>query len=515
MKKLSIIAIAALAMVMACTQEKSIVPAEAGLTAITATHSQAATRSILEVDESGETANYAILWDAPDKILVGYAGAVSEFTSTNTERAAEATFTGKLPEGSGSLYGIYPAENGNTVNSDGTFSIVFKDDQSGYPGTYDPEAFPAVAVSDSKNLSFKNICSLLALKVGYDDVAKITLKANGGACFYGGIFTVIAEKGEPVIDDFTDDVYEITLTPDGTFDPEETYYMSVPPITFVDGVTFTLTKTDGTTTDFTIRSEVTAERSKVHVVPTFAMAGPGEPEEPLDPYTGHEYVDLGLPSGLLWATCNIGADSPEEYGDYFAWAETETKEDYSWGTYKWMQKDQASWKYITKYTFDDGQTTGIWYYNEYDGEEIMNSTFVGDDGDGVAHNDYESYDYEDDPAVQIWGGTWRTPTPEDFQELINNTTITWTDNYEGTGIAGRLFTASNGNDLFLPAAGYRGGTNLFEDGSAGYYWSSSLSEERGSDDARELFFFKGYIVVNTGSRRDVGMSVRPVSEYSE
>ena len=509
MKKLSIIVIAALAMVMACTQERSIVPADAGLTAITATHSQAATRSSLDVTYSlgSDGANYAILWDAPDKILVGYAGAVSEFTSTNTEPAEEATFTGKLGEGSGSLYGIYPAESGNTVDADGIFSIVFKDDQSGYPGTYDPEAFPAVAVSDSKNLSFKNICSLLALKVGDDDVAKITLKANGGACFYGGIFTVIAEKGEPVIDDFTDDVYEITLTPDGTFDPEETYYMSVPPITFVDGVTFTLTKTDGTTTDFKINSEVTAERSKVHVVPTFAMAGPGEPEEPLDPFTGHEYVDLGLPSGLLWATCNIGADSPEEYGDYFAWAETAPKKDYSWATYKWMLEGKSSYRYITKYTFADNQTSSIWY----DGD-----TFVGDNGDGVAHKDYSDYNYEDDPAVQIWGGTWRTPTPEDFQELLNNTTITWTDDYEGTGVAGRLFTASNGNSLFLPAASIMYGTTLHDEMGAysyGWYWSSTLYVQFG-DLAQSLNFFSDGIDLSECNRY-CGESVRPVSEYSE
>ena len=89
--------------------------------------------------------------------------------------------------------------------------------------------------------------------------------------------------------------------------------MSVPPITFEDGVIFTLTYEDGNTTDVVLAKSVTAERNKVHIVPT--LQG--------DPYNGHEYVDLGLPSGLKWATCNVGATKPEECGDYFAWADTE------------------------------------------------------------------------------------------------------------------------------------------------------------------------------------------------
>ena len=267
MKKLSIIAIAAAALALAaCSQERNIVPADSGVTTVTATHFAAGTRSFIEADLSGETPAYEILWDAPDKILVGYAGAVATFTSTNTEPAAEATFTGKLPEGSGLLYGIYPAKSGNKVNSDGSFSIAFKAEQEAIPGSYDPESFPAVAESMSKDLSFQNICSLLALTVEDEGITKITLKGNGGACFYGGTFTVVTDSGEPEIDDFTEDVYEITLTADGTFDPEETYYMSVPPVTFADGVVFTLTFEDGTTADVVLANEVTAERSKVHQV---------------------------------------------------------------------------------------------------------------------------------------------------------------------------------------------------------------------------------------------------------
>ena len=219
------------------------------------------------------------------------------------------------------------------------------------------------------------------------------------------------------------------------------------------------------------------------------------------PIAVHEYVDLDLPSGLKWATCNIGANSREENGDYFAWGETETKDTYLWNTYNWMQKDKDTYHYITKYTFADGQTEGIWYNGD---------TFVGDDedgdgiGDGNEHKDYASYDYADDPARKIWGGTWRTPSPEDFEELMNNTTVTWT---EDSGVMGRLFTASNGETLFLPAAGYRN-SKLLDDGSWGNYWSSSLRKNNSA--STTILRFSSSLYIMGSYLRYTGLPVRPV-----
>ncbi|MCQ2319676.1 MAG: hypothetical protein MJZ90_12290 [Bacteroidales bacterium] len=103
----------------------------------------------------------------------------------------------------------------------------------------------------------------------------------------------------------------------------------------------------------------------------------------------HEYVDLGLPSGLLWATCNVGADSPEDYGDYFAWGETETKSDYDWDTYKWCN---GSYNTLTKYNTKSSYGT------------VDNKTTL---------------ELSDDAARANWGGSWRMPTEAEFQELIN------------------------------------------------------------------------------------------------
>ena len=157
----------------------------------------------------------------------------------------------------------------------------------------------------------------------------------------------------------------------------------------------------------------------------------------------HAYVDLGLPSGLLWATCNVGADSPEDYGDYFAWGETQPKDYYVWSTYQYCNGD---YNQLTKYCNNSNYG--------YNGFTDNLTTLLP----------------EDDAATANWGYDWRMPTKEEWQELYSNTTSVWTTQ---NGVNGLRFTASNGNSLFLPAAGYRGSSSLYV-GSYGYYWSSSL-----------------------------------------
>ena len=169
----------------------------------------------------------------------------------------------------------------------------------------------------------------------------------------------------------------------------------------------------------------------------------------------HAYVDLGLPSGLLWATCNVGADNPEDYGDYFAWGETTTKSTYNWITYQYCN---GSYNTLTKYCND----SSLGYNGFTDGLTILLP--------------------EDDAATTNWGSSWRMPTPEEWQELYSNTTITWTTQ---NGVNGRLFTASNGNNLFLPAVGCRSNSSLYDAGSEGHYWSSSLD----SDDPNGAWYF--------------------------
>ena len=198
-----------------------------------------------------------------------------------------------------------------------------------------------------------------------------------------------------------------------------------------------------------------------------------------DSTNGHEYVDLGLPSGTLWATCNIGATKPEEYGDYFAWGETSTKNTYYWTTYKYSKVDSDA---LTKY--------------------CNNSDF----GNNGFTDNLTELQRGDDPATANWGNGWCTPTKEQWKELLENTTNKWTTQ---NGVKGRLFTSKkNGKSLFLPAAGYRWDSNLYLVGSDGNYWSSSLYTD-GPNDAWYFYFYSVDYYVGYYYRGS-GRSVRAV-----
>ena len=168
----------------------------------------------------------------------------------------------------------------------------------------------------------------------------------------------------------------------------------------------------------------------------------------------YAYVDLGLPSGLKWATCNVGATKPEEYGDYFAWGETTPKTTYDWSTYKWCN---GSYDTLTKYCTNSS-------YGTVDNKTVL--------------------DLEDDAASVNMGGSWRMPTVEEQTELRTECTWTWTTL---NGVNGYNVEGPNGNSIFLPAAGYRYYSDLYYAGSYGSYWSSSLGTD-GSNNAYNLYF---------------------------
>lgn len=175
-------------------------------------------------------------------------------------------------------------------------------------------------------------------------------------------------------------------------------------------------------------------------------------------YNSDGYVDLALPSGTLWATCNVGADRPQEYGDYFAWGETEPKESFGWTNYKWMSEARDDFRYINKYTFPDNETEGHWY---------SNGTFVGDN--------LTELEPGDDAATIQRGREWQTPSRAQFEELTNvlYTTVEWTQMNGVNGI--KITSNENGKSVFLPAAGLspENGVPTF-DGMLGDYWSRTL-----------------------------------------
>lgn len=203
----------------------------------------------------------------------------------------------------------------------------------------------------------------------------------------------------------------------------------------------------------------------------------------------HEYVDLGLPSGLLWATSNIGANAPEEYGDYFAWGETKPKDDYTWSNYTYNKYDVDYLQYMKKYCIEVEYD----YYGQYDGLSILEP--------------------EDDAATVNWGDEWRMPTYEETVELKYNCTWEWTTL---NGIEGALGTGKNGNTIFFPAS-YQKADGITPNGfkkyypyAFGTYWSSSLASNLeschyGCEHTNAFYFSKGVY-------RYYGLTIRPVTD---
>lgn len=192
--------------------------------------------------------------------------------------------------------------------------------------------------------------------------------------------------------------------------------------------------------------------------------GNENPEVVGNTINGHEYVDLGLPSGLKWATCNIGATNPEDFGNYYAWGETSTK---------------------NEYLENNCSTVGV------DLSEI-------------------SGDAQYDAARAKWGSTWRLPTAEEFEELTNMCTWTWVTQ---NNVNGMKVTGQNGKSIFIPATGYRSGSSLNYVGEYGYFWSSTTYTNNNNIDkynAYYLGFLSGGHSVSWGNR-SYGYTIRPVS----
>lgn len=162
---------------------------------------------------------------------------------------------------------------------------------------------------------------------------------------------------------------------------------------------------------------------------------------------GYDYVDLGLPSGTLWATMNVGADKPSEYGLYFQWGDTQGYTMSQVGTKSWQKNFTASWR-------------------GYKWGKSPNFTKYTNPGDTL--------ELEDDAAHVHMGGDWHMPTSEQIKELIDNTTSTWTMQ---DGRPGRIFTSKKdeSKSIFIPAAGYAWGDSVHDSGYNGSIWSSMLN----------------------------------------
>ncbi len=460
-----------------------------------------ASRTVLQEDGT------SIWWNTNEEINVFIGEDVSsKFVSTNTKPQAIASFVGNAligySESSGDFPGywaVYPYNKDNSCNGS-TVSLKVKSRQAAAAGTFADKCFPAVAQSTNFSLAFYNVCGGARFSVTREGVKRVVFRSNDESPMAGKVRVGFGEDDKPQILEVTEPVDSVVLNAkDGSLIPGANYFASMIPQTHAQGLTVTLyTATQRAVK--TISKPITIHRSAFGMLDnvdegltyTDAML----PEDEYDD-TPYEMVDLGL--SVKWATCNVGASSPEEYGDYFAWGETEPKEDYSWETYKWCMSSSNT---LTKYCYDSS----------------------------YGHNGFADYkivlDREDDAATANWGGKWRTPTYDEWKELQDNCTLRYTTlaDKDGLGITGYKFTSNRPGYtdkwIFLPAAGVWNGSRfiyVYNYGIPGYYWYSSLywtsppTNYYNTSSACCLVFGSEYREwLNTYTSRCAGLSVRPV-----
>lgn len=325
-------------------------------------------------------------------------------------------------------------------------------------GAYDFMAASATtAENGGVNFTFKHLGCLVQLKITVPNagtLSSVTLSADEEVFVENGYIDLTATTPAVVstqtASSLTIDLENVATT---TANEIVTVYFMMAPMDMT-GKTLTLKFGD---------TEKTVEAKNFEAGKAYQLATPLKTFEPTA-------VDLGL--SVKWASCNVGAESPEEYGNYFAWGEIKTKSFY-------YESNSVTWKK----TF----------------EELMSSGIVDSDGNLTA-----AYD----ASTANWGNSWRMPTRDEIKELLINCTCKWTTY---NGVNGQFVTGPNGNSIFLPAAGFRYGTGLYDSGSYGSYWFAMLDE----DYSIACYVDFGSVGVGWGyNGRWLGFTIRPVANKS-
>ena len=430
----------------------------------------------------------SVWWSPNEEVSVFYgegSNGGSKFVSMNTSIAETVELQGSVQmSGSGKdFWAVYPYSEDNSCDGSSVTTVI-PDQQTAVEGNFSNDVFPTIAKSSSLSLAFWNICGGIKFFVSRNDITSVTFKGNNSEPLAGKVKVSFDTDGKPYIAEVIDAKFEVTLNaPDGAFKVGKYYYITLLPASLQNGFTMAFETTDMRGSVVTQKTQA-IKRSVFGVLKNIdSTVSDWESMLIVEP----EWVDLGL--SVKWATFNVGASKPEEYGDYFAWGETEPKGNFTWKSYKYRVSGNSRDNVIfNKYNVSSS-------YGTVDNKTVLDS--------------------EDDAAHVNWGGSWRMPTDAEWTELRANCTWAWTRNYNGIGVAGMIVTSNKSGytekSIFLPAAGIFVDTYLYYAGSfgyKGYYWSSSLYTDYPSY-AYDVCFDSSHVSWDYYDRLS-GQSVRPV-----
>ena len=472
----AVLAVAALA--TACSNEDELTDKTSGnKEAVTITAYQPNTRVGFDKDGNG-------YWQAGDEIGV-WSNGESEFSSFTIDESgvgkASATFSGTVTGGIGQ-YAVYPYNNSHKL-SDNTLTYYLPSsytytsvDQTFLPEKKNGNSFcmPMYGTIENNNVSFKHLGGVICLKIDKMPAESGTVTVTEASNKLCGTFSANLTDTNPEIKTAESSADKsVTFTYSGaTTDQPGIFYLPVA----VGEYTLTVTVAGGEVTNEVTTKALKMERGHLKKV-NITLGSKGNSKK----INGHMFIDLGLPSGLLWAETNIGAETAYDDGNYYAWGETTTKSSYSLNNYAYYV---TSSKVYTK-------------YNRTDGKKVLEAV--------------------DDAAYKNWGPSCRMPTQSELEELINsdNCTRTWVS---GTNSAGenincyKFVSKKNGNIIYLPASGLRTEGSL-SSRSYGHYWSSTVCSTN-FNSAYYLYFGSGdyYGIASGDYSRSIGRNVRPVAE---
>ena len=451
-------------------------------------------------DASSETKTYVnenghLRWNADDRLTIFVGKTLNTQYAFDGEDGDNAGGFNPVSGGSGFVtanplsanYAVYPYSSTTKISEEGVISLSLPEVQAYGENSFGRGANTMVAVTENKDdyyLPFKNVCGYLVVSFyGDATIASVSLEGNNGEKLAGAATVTPSFGGNPSL--VMKDTATETITIDcgegveiGTTKETATaFWFVVPQTTFSNGITITATSKDGESFQKATSKTITIERNKISTMSAVEVSFESAPAIP-------EMVDLGLPSGIKWASFNLGASSPEEYGGYYQWGGLEDVSSTS------IYLDWSNCPFHTGSSSSSGWTKYI---------PTNFSSYWSDTGNP---DNKTVLDPEDDVAHVKLGGKWRMPTEAEWQELRNNCTWTWTtqDGVNGYKVTGKK-SGYTDKSIFLPAAGGHSG---------GEYWSSSLNTDYPSQ--ASTLYFASYSDDTIFDERCLGNAVRPVSD---